>query len=217
MLIRLLRIELIKLLNYRPFWIQAGLLLVILIFFSLTSSRLGALFQIGDLTKGIDYVFFVGRFFIIIPVFIIVNSISNEYSFLTGRQSLIDGWSRNEFFLAKALLIVFLSILLSLILLISILYLTFSMDGLELTQTSFIHLASTFSLFVIQCVGILFFSMLVTILLKKNSPSLGVIFIYGIAIEAFLRFYFLDRAPLWSHHLFPVNSFLSLIKLFANI
>src|SRR5271170_1447087 len=53
--------------------------------------------------------------FIFIPAIVIIMLITNEYSYKTNRQNIIDGWSRTEFMLAKMIDVVLLTALITLL------------------------------------------------------------------------------------------------------
>ena len=44
---------------------------------------------------------FASSLFVFIPAILVIMLITNEYTYKTNRQNVIDGWSRNEFLVAK--------------------------------------------------------------------------------------------------------------------
>ncbi|MDI3320842.1 ABC transporter permease [Pinibacter soli] len=46
---------------------------------------------------------YFSSWFILFPAIIVIMLITNEYTFKTYRQNIIDGWSRNQFLSAKLL------------------------------------------------------------------------------------------------------------------
>lgn len=124
-MLRLLKIDLIKLKNYRAFWvlnILYGLLIVSIpisvIEFLKWLKAQGAEFDgfdpmkipvlyFPDIWQNITYVYTFLKIFLAIVVII---SISNEYSYKTIRQNIIDGFSRTDFIKSKLAMILMLSL-----------------------------------------------------------------------------------------------------------
>jgi ABC-2 type transport system permease protein len=124
-MIRLLKIDLLKLTNYRTFWI-----LVILYFVTMgliTSSGMeflkwvvskGADFDDLDILRVPLYHFpdiwqnltYVSLFFKLVLAIIVIISITNEFSYKTVRQNIIDGFDRMDFIISKVLTIFVLSL-----------------------------------------------------------------------------------------------------------
>lgn len=124
-MLRLLRIDLKKLTNYRAFWvlnIMYGLLIfsipiTVLEFLKWLKAK-GAEFDgfdpmkipvlhFPDIWQNITYVYTFLKIFLAIVVII---SISNEFTYKTIRQNIIDGMSRIDFIKSKLLTILLLSI-----------------------------------------------------------------------------------------------------------
>ncbi|MTI20173.1 hypothetical protein E1176_04000 [Fulvivirga sp. RKSG066] len=124
-MLKLLQIDLVKLKNYRAFWvlnILYGLLIVsipITVMEFLKWLKLqGADFDgfdplkipvlyFPDIWQNIAYVYTFLKIFLAI---VVVISISNEYSYKTIRQNIIDGMSRIDFIKSKLATILLLSI-----------------------------------------------------------------------------------------------------------
>jgi ABC-2 type transport system permease protein len=115
----LLQIDLKKLTNYRTFWVIVGLYFVMLIFSTASGMELlkllDRLFEDfgGDLNINriplyhfpdvwLNLIWFSG-WLKIIPAVMVVISVTNEYSYRTLRQNVIDGLSRGEFIISKML------------------------------------------------------------------------------------------------------------------
>ena len=123
---RLLRIDLRKLSNYRPFWVLSilyGFLLIsipvtVIEFLKWLKSK-GADFDnfdpmripilyFPDIWQNITYVYTLPIMKIFLAI-IVIMSISNEYSYKTIRQNIIDGLSRWEFLVSKLSTVVLLA------------------------------------------------------------------------------------------------------------
>ncbi len=129
-MIRLLKIDLAKIRSYRTFWVLFGIYFVFLIV--ITSSGMEALkwlaakgadfgdfdiqkvplYHFPDVWQNLTYV--AKHFRILIGIFIII-SVTNEFSYKTIRQNVIDGMNRAEFIGSKVLFIFGFSMLSTLV------------------------------------------------------------------------------------------------------
>lgn len=115
----IVRIEWLKLKNYRTFWVLILLYAILYLFFNygLADSFLRFSDLPPDLIKNAysfpavwdTMGFYHSLFVVFLSVFAII-SISNEYTFRTNRQHVIDGMSRVQFLHAKCSLILGLAI-----------------------------------------------------------------------------------------------------------
>jgi ABC-2 type transport system permease protein len=126
-MIHLLKIELKKQTHYRAFWVLiilyiavTGLTLVSgMLFLQWVKSKGGdiagidplkiPLYHFPDIWHNMTY---IATYFHIIPGILMIMAITNEYSYKTIRQNIIDGLSRRQFLISKfslALLISFIS------------------------------------------------------------------------------------------------------------
>src|SRR6185295_15403942 len=105
----LLKIEWQKLKTYRTFW---TILLLYVVLFPVANILLADLLQkmIGSnkMTQHmiVNYFAFphvwravpyVGGYFLVLPAILLIILVTNEYTFKTHRQNVIDGLSRNQF------------------------------------------------------------------------------------------------------------------------
>jgi ABC-type transport system involved in multi-copper enzyme maturation permease subunit len=58
---------------------------------------------------------FFSSVFVFIPAIVVIMLITNEYTYKTSRQNIIDGWSRNNFLLGKFFNVLIISLLVSLL------------------------------------------------------------------------------------------------------
>src|SRR4030043_128623 len=132
---RLMNIEWYKLRYHTPFWIFAGLHIVVLLLVFLSArffldflagkgeminnvvdpSRIPVL-QFPDIWHNITYV--AGFLKIILAIYVII-SVCNEISYGTLRQNIMNGMSRGEFMVSKFFLILLLSLSATVFLLIA--------------------------------------------------------------------------------------------------
>src|SRR6478752_6941362 len=116
-MLKLLKIEWMKLRYYRTFWILTSLYLASIVGINFIVFRVQQRIFEEKQSKGIaemligarPYSFptvwqmtsYVSSFLLFLPGLLMIIFITNEYSFKTHRQNIIDGWSRNNFISVK--------------------------------------------------------------------------------------------------------------------
>src|SRR5690606_27562716 len=116
----LLAIEWLKIKKYRTFWILNGFFIVLLplLAYELRNNLIkvnGSNMSIfGDNSYGFPGVwsnigFWASILIIFLSILVIIVT-TNEYSFRTNRQNIIDGWNRLQFYHAKVSLALALSV-----------------------------------------------------------------------------------------------------------
>lgn len=122
-MLHLLKIELKKMTSYRTFWVVCGLYFItgtLILASGMEFLRwLNYTFDLGINVSRIplyhfpdvwlNMIWFSGWFKIVLAIMIVI-SVTNEYSYRTLRQNIIDGMSRWEFLLSKMLLNLVLSL-----------------------------------------------------------------------------------------------------------
>src|SRR5436853_6792779 len=122
-MLHLLKIEWLKIKGYKTFWILAVLFLVSIVglnyfvFYikqgitqgnnSAVNAVLGAPFDFPNVWHTVSY---FSSFLLFIPGLMIITLVTNEYSYKTTRQNIIDGWSRLQFIQVKIALVVMLAL-----------------------------------------------------------------------------------------------------------
>ena len=188
-----LKIEWLKIKNYTAFKLLAvffslGVVLVNYAVYAINKnvlSKVGggkmlALFNPYDFNSTWQTTSYATGFLLILPAMLLIILITNEYTFRTSRQNVIDGWSRNEFISVK----IFMALLTA----------AFSTILVVVTATGFGLLSRTdFSLNQFSHVGYFFlkaltynmFAVLISVLIKKTGFAIGAYFIY-LGAENFL-------------------------------
>lgn len=114
-MIKLLSIELKKILSYPTFWVFAGLyaVMVSIVFFAIPNINLNHLpislksyYTFPDLWHTLTFI--AGFFNLLLGVLMIIL-ITNEFTFRTLRQNIIDGWNITDTLAAKIILMIFLT------------------------------------------------------------------------------------------------------------
>ena len=115
----LLHIEWLKLKNYRTFWLLIGLFSALFLFWNYgvyksalvigdaPANMLSTSYSFPNVWSNMGFMY--GLFIIFLCVMIII-SVSNEFTYRTNRQHIIDGMERIDFLHAKILLILSLSV-----------------------------------------------------------------------------------------------------------
>ncbi|MBS7332247.1 MAG: ABC transporter permease subunit [Weeksellaceae bacterium] len=140
--------------------------------------KLGAL-EFPVIWHNIAWVVGFGKFFLAI---IVINNISNEYSFGTFKQNTIDGLTKLEFFSSKLIMNILFAIASSLLVL-------FIVIGLGLNFSKEFNLTNGIEFlagFLVEIIAFISFAMFLAFLLKKSTFATLSIFVLFI-IESIFR------------------------------
>ena len=199
-MIRLFEIEWLKLKNYRVFWILTAMYFVgLILVLSSGMFLMQFLKSKGAEFKGIDptiiplYDFpdvwqnmtYIATFFKIIPAFIVIISVTNEISYRTMRQNVIDGLSKWEFLLSKFVLILALSGAATAFIFIEGLITGLIYSTVKYPELLFSELEFLLAYF-LELVTFLCFALLLGLLLKRAGFAIVLIFMYTLIFEPML-------------------------------
>lgn len=206
-MIRLHKITFRKLIPYPTFWILLGLhlflcnLIVLGLEGFLSSIELNGnqmseadlnrfgLFAFPDIWHNITY---VAGFFKFILALIIIIDASNDYSYRTIRQHIIDGLSFSEYLGSKLVLIFWAAFISTLFLFITGIYLGFSHTEsvtFNLVTDKITFLGGYF----IQLLSYLSLALLIALLVKRSGLSIGLLLLYTWIIEPLIAYTFPDN------------------------
>jgi ABC-type transport system involved in multi-copper enzyme maturation permease subunit len=195
-MIKLIRIELKKILPYKMFWVMAGIYLVALIFFSYGLPSLidyfsmrsnvpeikllmKFLYNFPDVWQNLAWAASLRFFIKIFLGIIMIVLVTNEYSYLTVRHNIFNGLSRTDFLMSKVYLAVLFSLAATLFV-----FLTGTVLGLIYSSTISAHAFFSKMIFLfgyfIEALTFLLFSMMVGILVKRTGFAIGLLFVYPI-------------------------------------
>ncbi len=182
----LLKIEWLKLKHYGAFKIillffVMGVFLTNYIVYRVTSNveeNVKGAMVLGDLNVYSFYnswqtTSYVTGWLLIIPAMLLIILITNEYSYKTSRQNIIDGWSRLEFIQVKLVLALILSLICTLLVIISVLIFGFSL-GSEFSLNSVSHVG----FFFLKSLSYNLVAVFISVLIKKTGFAIGLYFIY---------------------------------------
>lgn len=209
-MIRLLRIEFKKILTYKIFWILVGLY-----FIFLSAGILMAEFMVNNMVDNMNrhlpiplphvviyffpsvwqnITFFATiRYVLIFPAIVIIILITNEYTFKTIRQNMINGMSKAEFLSSKLLLILLISVIMTVLLTIGSLIIGISHTS-DLTLPLIIEKSSFVIGFFITMLTVQIYALFFGFLLRNTGLSIALFTLYTFIIEPIL-YYFL-KSPI---------------------
>ena len=130
---------------------------------------------------------FFSSIFVFIPAIVIIMLITNEFSFKTCRQNIIDGWSRNQFMKAKLADVIILSGI------ITVLYAIVAfIIGLVSTDSAIADkwkLSYYVGLFALQSFSQLSIAFMVGLLVRRAFISLAIFVFYFLIAEPIMAGY----------------------------
>jgi ABC-2 type transport system permease protein len=199
-MLRAFKLEWLKLRHYKFFWILLVMYLVALaiictfgVFFLEWLKKQGADFDGIDPTLLPIYDFpdiwqnttYLASFMKVILAFIVIISVSNDISYLTIRQNIIDGISKKEFLLSKLSLILFLAGFSTLFLFVFGLIngsIYSHVWGVKYIFDELEFLLAYFYDIVIFCS----FAFILTLIIKKAGFTIVLLFLYSMMFEPIL-------------------------------
>lgn len=193
-MMHLLKIEWLKLKNYRTFWILSALYLVSIFGINYIVYRIQENIYNAKQAKGMaemvigsrPYSFptvwqmtsYVSSFLLFLPGLLLIISITNEFSYKTHRQNIIDGWSRKDFISVKLVLAVIIAFISTLMVFFTALSFGYS-SGSTFDQDKIYYLGYFF----IQTLTYSMVALLFSILFKRGALAIGVFFLYSLVLE----------------------------------
>lgn len=193
----LVRTEWLKIKKYRAFWWLIGITAlsypgINFIFYKIYQDIVEKNNEAGKLAKrfiGNPFTFpevwhtvaYFSSWFIFIPSVLVIMFVTNEYTYKTHRQNIIDGWNRQQFMTAKMINVLITSLL------ITVLYFFVSLVTGLLNSDS--NAGNPWNeiyyvgLFALQTFSQLSIAFLVGFLIRKAFIALGVFLFYFIIFE----------------------------------
>lgn len=216
-MLHLLKIEWLKIKNYRTFWILASLYLLSIwginyiaysiqekIFERTNNNAEGNAMMkmvVGDKPYAFPKVWqatsYMSSYLLFIAGLIMIISVSNEYSFKTHRQNIIDGLSRTQFILVKLVDGLLLAVASTILVTLTAVFFGFFEGHTTLSFDGFEYILYFF----LQALSYCWLAILLAILFKRSGISIGVFFLYTVILENVLAL-ILNRA-------FPQDFFLT--------
>jgi ABC-2 type transport system permease protein len=226
---KLLKIEFRKILSYKVFWILTGLYFLFLgigIFlaefilnqwvnnfnkrFPIPMPHV-TLYFFPDVWQNITF-FASIRYILIFPAMVIIILITNEFTYKTIRQNIVNGMSKRDFLVSKLQLILLFSIIITVILGIVIFFLGWTHSDaqqMKMMMDKFWFLPGFF----VQILSYLIFAFFFGFLLRHTGLSIALFILYSLIIEPVI--YYILKIPALQPNTIspylPVNSVLRIV------
>jgi ABC-2 type transport system permease protein len=187
----LLKIEWLKVKNYKAFWVFTVLYGFAMLGINYTGYYVNELtvqnVPMGGALLGSPYSFpkvwetvgFMSSWLLYFPGILFIMLLTNEFNFKTHRQNIIDGWTRKEFVTVKFVFAILFSAVATLFnFLVALLF------GLITNNShfSFAGIENVGYIF-IQTVAYITFAMFLAVLFRKSGAAIAVFFLYGLIFE----------------------------------
>lgn len=225
-MLHLLRIDLKKLTSYRTFWVVCGLYFITLG----TTTASGMEFLKWLASKGAEFgtaininriplyhfpdvwqnLIYISGFFKIVLAFMVVISVTNEFSYRTVRQNVIDGMSRLQFIGSKVLTNLLLSAT-SVVMVFLIGLLTGLIYSPEIIFSEVITDLEFFPAYFLEVFAFLSYAMMLGILIQRSGLTIVVLSL-SFMLEAIVKANIDDELP-WLIPFFPMESISNLVSM----
>ncbi len=225
-MLHLLKIDLKKLTSYRTFWVICGLYFLTL--GTSTASGMEFLKWLARTIEGfgqeinidriplyhfpdiwMNLAFFSGLFKIVLAIMVVI-SITNEYSYRTLRQNIIDGMSRWEFLLSK-ILTNFLLATMSLAMVFIITLVTGLIYTPNLTGMKIFTDMEFFFTYFLEVFAFLSYALMIGVLVQRAGLAI-VLLLLSHMIEIIIKENIDEYVP-WLIQFFPMESISNLVPM----
>jgi ABC-2 type transport system permease protein len=224
-MLHLLQIDLKKLTSYRTFWVICGLYFITLAFATASGMEflkwMARTFEDFGQEINIDriplyhfpdvwlnLIWFSGWFKIVLAIMVVI-SVTNEYSYRTLRQNIIDGMSRSQFVLSKILTNTLLSLMS-----VAMIFLIGLVTGFIYSPSSaYDNIFMDLEFFIAYFLEIFFFlsyTMMISVLLQRAGLSI-IIVLLSQMIELIITLNLNDDVPSIIPY-FPMKSLWNMIE-----
>jgi ABC-2 type transport system permease protein len=209
----LLKIEWLKVKNYKAFWIFSILYSFAILGINYTGFYVNELavqnMPASQILLGTPYAFpkvwqtvgFMSSWLLYFPGILFIMLLTNEFNFKTHRQNIIDGWTRKQFVTVKFIFAILFSLIATFFnFLVALLF------GLITTGShfSFAGIENIGYIF-IQTVAYISFAMFLAVLFRRSGAAIAVFFLYGLIFE-----YLISTLLNYKMNLTPFGYFLPL-------
>jgi ABC-2 type transport system permease protein len=198
-MINLLKTEWLKIKKYPAFWWMTGLVALAYPGMNYSIYANGYKDQLNNKTMGPilrmlpnpftfpevwQTVGFISSMFVFLPSIVVIMFITNEYTFKTHRQNVIDGWSRRNFMMSKMIDVAIISLLATVLYAIT----AFVIGNVNSTTANpnFWTGSEYIGLFFLQLFSQLSLAMLIALLARRAFIALGIYIFYFFPLEPIL-------------------------------
>ncbi|MBH2005094.1 MAG: ABC transporter permease subunit [Sphingobacteriia bacterium] len=202
-MLSLLKIEWLKIKKYPAFWWMLGIVLltypgingIFINVYQQFTTRKDAAGSFAKMVLGNPFAFpetwhtvaYFSSFFVLLPAILVIMLITNEYSYRTHRQNIIDGWSRTDFITGKLIDVLIISIVVTIVYIATAIGYGIYADTDNLNRwTEQLHYIP---LYFLQTFAQLSIAYLLGYLVKKAFIALGIFLFYYLIVENILVAY----------------------------
>lgn len=213
-MVKLLYVEWLKLRPYRTFWILGILYLVSIFAVNYIGYRIQEEVYREESTKGMaemvlgtrPWAFpnvwhtaaWLSSWLLYFPGLMMIILMSNEFTYKTHRQNIIDGWSRHEFITVKFAYGILAALLSTTMMVLTALFFGFiNQEDFSTDKMIFVFF------FFIVAVSYTMVALLISLFIRRGALAIGLFFIYGLVIENLL-------AGLMNHYLNNIGRYMPL-------
>ncbi|CAA9219822.1 MAG: hypothetical protein AVDCRST_MAG95-485 [uncultured Adhaeribacter sp.] len=195
---------------YRTFWTILLIFIGLLLLFVYLGSKIEIngqaagpkLYNFPDIWLKLTY---MASYFNLLLGILIIILITDEYSFRTLRQQVIDGWFRSDIIKAKLMVILMIGAGSTLVLLATGLFFGFSYSENTATANIFRDIRYL-AFYLVQAVGYMTLAMLFAFLIRKNGLAIIAFLVYAKILEPIIHY----RLPDTLDQYFPMKVLSSL-------
>ncbi len=224
-MLHLLKIDLKKLTSYRTFWVVCGLYFITLAF--ATASGMEFLKWLANTIEGfgqeinikriplyhfpdvwLNLIWFSGWFKIILAIMVVI-SVTNEFSYRTARQNIIDGLNRGQFLTSKILTNLLLS-LMSVLMIFLIGTVTGFIYSPSATYQNFLTDLEFFPAYFLEIFFFLSYALMISVLIQRAGLTI-ILVLLSQMIELIITANIDDELP-WIIPYFPMRALWNLIE-----
>ncbi len=195
-MIRAVKAELIKTFGYTTFWVlislHAVLFLLVLMVANNATLNLNGVETNILLSKPYTWgtVAWLASWFNLILTLLLIILTGNDFLFGTFRRGLLDGFSRNQLFKAKLLLLLLIALYVILIVTLIALFATPVLKSWQNLFTGYVYILVLF----IQMLGYFSIALLIIVLTRNIALTIIVYLLYFALIEPIIRLFLPDSA-----------------------
>lgn len=185
-MLKLLKIEWLKIKNYRTFIVLAsffaiGVIATNYIIYSVTknivnetdAAKIMSRFNPYDFSYTWQTTSYATGYLLILPAFLLIILVTNEFTYRTNRQNILDGWSREQFIDVKLALALITALASTVLVFITALCFGFA-SGTSFSLTGFSHIG----FFFLKALSYNLIAILISVWLRRTGFAIGIYFIY---------------------------------------
>src|SRR5687767_5246595 len=212
-MLHLLRIEWLKIKNYKAFWIFSVLYFFSILGINYTGYYINTLASDNmpgsSMLLGTPYAFpkvwqtvgWMSSWLLYFPGILFIMLLTNEFNFKTHRQNIIDGWSRTQFISVKFIFAILFCICATMFNVIVALIFGLLTSGSLYTTGGMENIGYIF----IQTVAYITFAMFLAVIFRRSGVAIAIFFLYGLIFE-----WLISALMNFKLHMSPVGYFLPL-------